>query len=386
MQKFDLITFLVVVNIGFLMLTAFLFFYIIAQKYISNLLDERKNKFLVKLEDSFLKLIIENDESEIKAIITKISNREFEYFVEFFSLYITNVKSEDLKKITQIIIKDHLFERICASTRSSDVGVRLYSIYCLGLLKIAESGPYLRNAMNDDNLLIKIIAAGSIARIKDLSYMDEVLFFLAEQKLLTFHRIAEILWEYGDEACPHFLEILQNFIAQKKVSENSTVISVVLKLLGHWKYMESAPVIASLLCPVYEKCVSGHEKIEHCPALAPKTVSDMYIIKSAIEALGTMGYTDAAKCIYQYSYSVNSEVKINCVTAFVELQSDDKIPRMKELLSDDDWNVRYAAASALYKMGYNLQQFLFEPQTENQCFERACRTVVHVLTEKSMTA
>ena len=193
MHKFDLITFLIVINTGFVIFTAFLFIYIIAQKYISNFLEEKKKKFLVKLENAFLKLIIENDESEIKIIITNLSRNEFEHFVEFFSVYISSIKSEDLKKITQIILKDNIFEKICALTKSKDIGIRLYSIYSLGLLKISESATYLRAAMKDENPLIKIIAASSIARIKDLSYIDEVLYLLADQKLLTFHRMAEIL-------------------------------------------------------------------------------------------------------------------------------------------------------------------------------------------------
>ncbi len=386
MHKFDLITFLIVINTGFVIFTAFLFIYIIAQKYISNFLEEKKKKFLVKLENAFLKLIIENDESEIKIIITNLSRNEFEHFVEFFSVYISSIKSEDLKKITQIILKDNIFEKICALTKSKDIGIRLYSIYSLGLLKISESATYLRAAMKDENPLIKIIAASSIARIKDLSYIDEVLYLLADQKLLTFHRMAEILWEYGDESCPRLLEILKKNIEKKKVHENSTIIPVILKLLGHWKYMEAAPVIAELLCPFYENCIVNHEEIKHCPALAPKNITDMYVIKSAVEALGKMMYTNAARCIYQYTYSDHSDVKINCINAFAELQDGDKFPRMKELLSDDDWNVRYASACALYKMGYNLQQFLFEPQPENKVFERACRTVVHVLTERTIAS
>ncbi len=361
MDSFDLIIFLITVNIGFIFLVIILFCYIITGKIISNYRDARKKKLFGELEDAFLPLIVSNDESGVQKVLANIGQKNLENFIEFISVYLSNIKGDDFDRIINAVYKSPAFKILCDSTTSGDLDTRLYSIYCLGLLKKPVCIDNLLNALSDANFFVRMAAVKAIAEIGCFSALDQVLDALSREKLVTSYKLSETLWSFGEEICEPLLKILKTRDGRIiKIHEEDLLTASVIEILGYFKYFDASEEIHAVL----------------------KETKINLIIKNCIYSLGKMVYTDSLRDVEKYLDSRDPEVRVSAVKAILEFRSVEKIDTLKYLLNDSDWNVRYNAAVALYEMSFDFQGYMFSPELAGQEMSRAYRTIVHVLTEK----
>ena len=361
-DSFDLIIFLIIVNIGFAMLITALFCYIIGGKIISGYRLARKNKLYQNLEDAFLVMMVENDPAPIKKILDSIRSRDLESFIEFVSVYLTNLKGDDFDKIVDVIYRSHLFKYLCDSTVSSDIDLKLYSIYCLGLIKKPTCIDNLLAALDDPNIFARMAAVASIAQTGCLDALGRVLESLSKERLVTSYKLSETLWLFGEEICPPLLDKLKKRDGKIiKIDEDDLLTAAVIDLLGHFKYFEAAGEIHTIL----------------------KETRRNAIIKSCMDSLGKMVYSEAADDIIKHLDSPDAEVRLSAVKAVLELRAEDQTGKLKLMLNDPDWNVRYNSALALHEMNFDFPSYMFSPELAGQELSRAFRTIVHVLTEKS---
>lgn len=361
MDSFDLIIFLITVNIGFLILITVLFSYIIIGKILAGYRAARKKILFQNLEDAFLPLIVLNDDSEANKILSGLKPSKLEDFVEFISIYLTNIKGDDFERIITALYKSPLFKNLCELTLSKDIDIKLYSIYCLGLMKRPACIDNLFTALEDRNFFVRMAAVKAIAQIGCLEAIERVLETLSKEKLITSYKLCEMLWLFGEDICPYIYKALQKRDGKIiKIDSDDLLTSAVIELLGYFKYFDASGEIHQIL----------------------KETSQYSIIKSCLYSLGKMVYTDAAAEIEKYLDSPNSEVRLGAVKAVLEFRSTDKIDKLKELLNDPDWNVRYNSGLALYEMNFDFQSYIFSPELAGLELNRAYRTIVHILTEK----
>lgn len=361
MDSFDLIIFLITVNIGFLILITVLFCYIIIGKVLSGYRAAQKKILFQKLEDAFLPLIVLNDDSEVNKILGGLKPEALEDFVEFISIYLTNIKGDDFDRIINALYKSPLFKNLCELTLSKDIDIKLYSIYCLGLMKRPACIDNLFTALEDPNFFVRMAAVKTIAQTGCLDALDRVLETLSKEKLITKYKLSELLWLFGEDVCPHIYKTLEKRDGKIiKIDSDDLLTSVVIELLGYFKYFDAAAGIHQIL----------------------KETPKNLIIKSCLYSLGKMVHTDAAADIEKYLDSPDSEVRLEAVKAVLEFRSTDKIDKLKELLNDSDWNVRYNSGLALYEMNFDFQSYMFSPELAGLEMTHAYRTIVHILTEK----
>ncbi len=362
MNSFDLIIFLVVVNIGFIILITLLFAYIIAGKIISGRRSARKKILFQNLEDAFLPLIVLNDESGANNVLSRIKPGELENFVEFISIYLTNIKGGDFERIVNVLYKSPLFKNLCDLTVSKDLDIKLYSLYCLGLMKRPVCIDNLLAGLKDANYFVRIASVQAIAQTGCLHALDNVLETLSKEKLITSYKLSEMLWLFGEEICPYIYKALQERDGKIiKIDQDDLLTSAVIELLGYFKYFDAGAGIHQIL----------------------KTTSKQSIIKSCLYSLGKLVYTDASPEVDKHLGSNDAEVRLEAVKAVMEFRLEDKIDRLKELLNDTDWNVRYNSGLALYEMNFDFQGYMFGPGLAGLEMSRAYRTIVHILTEKN---
>ncbi len=361
MDGFDLIIFLIVVNIGFLILVIALFCYIIIDKIIASYQIKRKHIFFKKLEDAFLSFLISNDASDIKKVLNEVSSWHIEQFIEYISIYLTNIKGNDFEKIINVIYESELYKKICDLVFVKDIDIKLYSIYFLGLMKKPVCMNILLSALEDSNFFVRIAAIKSLAQCGCFEALERALETLSKEKLMTDYKLIEILWHFGEKACPHFFEILEKKDGSLiNTASNDPIASAVIELLGYFKYFVSASLIHKIL----------------------KKASSVLIIKSCIYSLGKMVYTEALEDIEKQFDSPDSEIRLSAVKAILEFRSFSSIERLQKLLNDADWNIRYNAGLALYEMGFDFQNYMFASSSVNFEAGRVYRTIVHILTEK----
>jgi len=364
MDSFDLIIFLITVNIGFIFLVIILFGYIITGKIISNYRETRKKKLFGELEDAFLPLIVANDESGVQKTLSTIGVKNLENFIEFISVYLSNIKGDDFDRIINAIYRSPVFKILCDSTASSDLDTRLYSIYCLGLLKKPVCIDNLLNALGDGNFFVRMAAVKAIAEIKCFSALDRVLEALAREKLVTSYKLSETLWSFGEEICePLLAELKKRDGRIVRIHEEDLLTASMIEIMGYFKYFDAAEEIHAVL----------------------KETKVNLIVKSCIYSLGKMVYTDSLRAVETHLDSRDPEVRVSAVKAILEFRCVEKIDKLKSLLNDSDWNVRYNSAIALYEMSFDFQGYMFSPELAGQEMSMAYRTIVHVLTEKYTT-
>jgi len=361
MYDFDLIIFLIAVNIGFLILVFILFAYIIINKYLNNRRETYKNIFFHGLEEAFMSLLVQGRSGDAVRVVNSIKQSDYEIFIEFISIYLTNIKGADFDKIIDVLYKSTLFKNLCDSIRASNVDAKLYSIYCLGLMKKPVSINDLLFAMHDGNPFVRMAAIKAIAEIGFIDVLEEVLIALDSESYITEYKLSEILWSFGEEICPKLLRIFEKSDTKIiKIDRPSLLTSALIEIFGYWKYFASAEIIHEIL---------------------RKTDIDL-IRKSCLYSLGKMVHVGAINDVVKCLESKNSLVRLNAVNAMLELRAIDKIEKIKPLLNDADWNVRYATASALFAMNFDFQAYMFSSELASEELSKAYRTIVHVLTEK----
>jgi HEAT repeat protein len=346
---------------GFIILITFLFGYLIIGKILSGHRAAQKKIFFQNLEDAFLPLIVLNDDSEANKILGRIKPGELENFIEFISIYLSNIKGDDFERIITVLYKSPLFKNLCDLTLSKDIEIKLYSIYCLGLMKRPACIDNLLAGLQDTNFFVRMASVKAIAQTGCLHALDSVLETLSKEKLMTSYKLSETLWHFGEDICPYIFKALQKRDGKIiKTDSDDLLTSALIELSGYFKYFDAAGEIHQIL----------------------KETSKISIIKSCIYSLGKMVYTEAAADIETHLDSGDAEVRLSAVKAVFEFRSTDKIDKLKELLNDPDWNVRYNSGLALYEMNFDFQSYMFGPGLAGQEMARAYRTIVHILTEK----
>ena len=358
MIKFNLFQFLVALNFGFFLLTISLFVYLVIHKYSSGMYERLKALRFREWGDCFAEFIVAGDSVKIAKILKDLPYSEYEIFVEFASIYLGNVKGEEFQKIVDSISKSKIYEYFCAQAGTGSIDSRIYSIYCLGLLKKIECEDVIKPNLGARNVLLRIITAQALARIKCFEMLEEILAAFNSEHLLHHYKTGEILWEFGEEGCPHFKKVLEKFRDEKIVHENLYVIGPLVEVLGRFKYSAAAPLVMDML----------------------HYTDDDQVIQSCIEALGRMSCNEALPDVEKMLERGSPEIRISALNALFDMVAFDKIDKIKKLLEDDDWGVRYTAANVLFKMKYDLRGYMFDPS--GNVSPRALRTLVHLLTEK----
>jgi len=388
MVEFDLIHFLIIINISFFVLLFILFLYIFIQKYMAKIKKERETRNFKIWEDDILLLIVSNDETAIKKTIQTLQPQDYESFMDFISTYLSNIADDSLEIFIKIIKQERLLHKIHKYASTSDLSLKIYFIYFMGLLKISDNtmceknlagDPEFecqhcvykdfntrcyQNALNDPNPLIRIVTIQMIARTKRFEQIESVLNLLVTEKIFNLYKIIEILFEFTSESAPYFYKILKNQIFKIKDDKNKQIVAICMELLGIWKYLESAEEILEIL----------------------KKEKDDSLIKSCINALGKMKYQKAAEHILINLESRSYEVKISCMKALFAMNYAELTQILKKHLNDPMWEIRYVASNLLFELGYNLQEYLFDTTKVDTDTSNAYRTIVHVLTEKTIIA
>lgn len=359
MNKSNLVIFLITLNFGFFLLISFLFAYLVFQKYRNARYERLKTLRFREWGDGFAELIVNQDPGPARSMLERLPVAEYELFIEFISVYLGNIKGAEFDCIVDLIVKSEIYDFFRSQSEGGSIDNRIYSTYCLGLLRKNDSAGIVARNLRDRNVLLRIVAAQALARMKCFSALGDILEVFNTERLLHFYKTGEILWEFGAEGCEHFVRILEEYREAKIMHEKLYVIGPLVEVLGRFKYSGAAPIVMDVL--------------EH--------TDDDQVIRCCIESIGRMVFTDALPVVENYLKWSDPAVRIAAINAVYDLIAYDHSYKIRPLLDDNEWEVRYAAANALYNMKFDLRGYMFDPEMAGS--PRALRTVVHLLTEKN---
>ena len=301
----------------------------------NHLSSQRRKNLLEKNKDKWENKLYEYLEGDIP--VTEIANLiKGNYVVqwEFLKPYLTNLKGEDREKIL-ILAKEtsmtgHFFKKIKRGRKKE----RMMAASVLGKLGEKDVVSYLKNMLFSKDTAEMTFAAKAIADLKETGYMIPVFRRMLTDTHTTYEGVSEIAVRFGRDICLPANDIIQEWLDGTrdleetfKVPEEES-LSLLVDILGYYRYVEASPQLEYVLVETRSNEVIIHilkalMRLEHpvSTSLIPFLEHEDWIIRSQTAIyIGKMG---------EETYK----------------------EKIKELLTDENWWVRYYAAQALYNLG-----------------------------------
>jgi len=386
----------------FIGVTVCLILYVIYFRIIFELDKKKKARKFAVWEQNIIPLIA--NEVEIPSLIIEtIKKRDYELFAEFITPYLKDTKGDFLKRSIDV------FRTVGTEWERHQLKVsklawrRALAVQRLGEFRDQENVEDLIHALNDEDPIISMNAAGALLKMGDNELLKKVISVLLKNEHLTEELFAEILLNYES---PIDLDYLLN----KRVEKYPALSRIkVIKFIEHYNREEginrsidtikkSKKAIRILLDDenlpdeVFEEILLKYknpeeleqvlsQKVEKFPVssmskifdyigylnrlegvpilidLLGKSKNDEHTIR-LIKALGNLGSEEALPLLVDFLKSGHPVIRAQSAKALGTLKDETTLEPISKLLEDKDYWCRYNAASAIFLMGDKGREFL----------------------------
>jgi HEAT repeat protein len=348
--------------------------------------------------------LIANEVEIPSLIIETIKKRDYELFAEFITPYLKDTKGDFLKRLIDVLREVGAMEWERHQLKRSQLAWRrALAVQRLGEYRDQENVEDLIHALNDEDLIISLNAAGALLKMGDNELLKKVISVLLKNEHLTEELFAEILLNYES---PIDLDYLLN----KRVEKYSALSRIkVINFIEHYNREEgtvrsidtikkSKKAIRILLDDenlpdeVFEEILLKYknpeelervlsQKVEKFPAssmskifdyigylnrlegvpilidLLGKSKNDEHTI-CLIKALGNLGSEEALPLLVDFLKSGHPVIRAQSAKALGTLKDRTTLEPLSRLLDDEDYWCRYYAASTIFQMGERGIEFL----------------------------
>ncbi len=383
--------------------TVFLILYVIYLRIKFELYRKKKARKFAVWEQNILPLI--GSEVEIPSLIIEtIKKRDYELFAEFIAPYLKDTKGDFLKRSTDVLRKVGAMEWERHQLKHSKLTWRrALAVQRLGEFRDQENVKDLIHALNDEEPIISLNAAGALLKMGDNELLKKVISVLLKNEHLTEELFAEILLNYEspidldyllnneEEKYPALARIkVVNFVEHynreegtrrslKIIKKSKKAIRILLddenlpdqvfeEILLKYKNpeelehmlsqkVEKFPVASMNKIFEYIGYLNRLEGVPILIDLLGKSKNDEQTIR-LIKALGNLGSEEALPLLVDFLKSGHPVIRAQSAKALGTLKDETTKEPLSKLLEDEDYWCRYHAASSIFQMGEKGEEFL----------------------------
>lgn len=286
-------------------------YYPIIENYLRNQTSLTKTKNLFN-KDIDYEIIVEI----IKPLLKKYSGRQF----------------EKLKLlIKKIGVNNYYLKKLKNSNNKKE---KLKAAVILGKLEDNRALNKLKQMLNSQDSLVIIAAAWAISDIGNKKHLDKMINSLINKTNMTYEAITELLVNYDKKICDNLINFINQYLKDNTyLSEHFTVsefklLALFIDIFGYFRYKQSLSTIKKLIQ------INPHEEVI------------IHILKSLVK-IGEPIDIEFVKYLSHNNWVIRSQT----AKYLGIIKNSDHIDSLIDLLSDENWWVRYYAAKAIWNMG-----------------------------------
>ena len=387
----------------FIGVTALLILYVIYLRIKFERYKKKKARKFAVWEKNILPLIA--SEVEIPSLIIEdIKKRDYELFAEFIAPYLKDTKGDFLNRSIDVLREVGVMEWERRQLKHSKLTWRrALAVQRLGEFRDQDNVSDLIHALNDEQPVISLNAAGALLKMGDNELLKKVVMVLLKNEHLTEELFAEILLNYEST-------IDLDYLLNKEMEKYPALSRIkVINFIEHYNREEgiirSIDIIKktkkairimlndkNLPDEVFEEILLNYknpeeleqmlsQKVEKFPAdsmskvfdyigymnrlegvpilidLLCKSKNDEQTIR-LIKALGNIGSEEALPLLVDFLKSNHPVIRAQSAKALGTLKDETTLEPLSRLLDDEDYWCRYYGASTIFQMGERGIEFL----------------------------
>ena len=320
---------LIILVIAFIILTIFLF--IMGHHLIIYWREKRLNKKQKEWEPVLYQYL--GDEIKLEEVVEQIEG-DFHNLWHFLEPYCNNLSGEDFQKLRYFAIQSGMITYFKQELKEKNNKRKVRAALVLGKLQEESALPFLKEMLESDEMEVLIAAIKAIAEIGDLSLIITILKRMFNFTYFTFEGMMELLVLFDNEICKPLKALLHEREAGVRDFEETfgvaeeQVLALIIDLLGYYRHFEVIKYLENLL-----KESESEEVIIH--------------IFKALARMEMPVDVDLSPFLISESWVIKSQA-----AKYIATVRDKKyVAEIKNLLTDDNWWVRYHAARALFNLG-----------------------------------
>ena len=271
-----------------------------------------------KLRLAYIGFSADNDRIKLhQAMLSAPSKLVIDVSFEFLGL----VRGQEKESLEAELMMTVLPKLIRESLARGNEAERIEAARQIGSFKSFETIQSLKKALSDRSPSVRLSAAISLGRMGEVKDLDQILSTIGREACRS-REVRALLRAVPSEDA----DVLRQMATDKGVEPNLRAAAVItLADLGGYSYLP---------------CFEG---------LARDPVPDVAV--AALEAIGKFAHPSTAKTVLSCMASENWRIRLEAARVAGIMGADNAITKLSELMSDEEWAVRYAAASSLLALG-----------------------------------
>jgi HEAT repeat protein len=294
-------------------------FFVIVLRMVVNYQQKKLQSFINSWEEKIFDYL--SSDTSPNEIISGIPRRNYFYLLDYIKIHLQTLKDEDYDKISALVTKTKVHDFLIYKLKRNNVRKNIKASYYLGLVKSERAKELFINKLETSNDHLFSNCAIGLAKIKAVEVIDKLFSESAKHKEISYDTLLTILLEFGENVCP----ILQKQL-HKKILHDYRII--IIRTFGYYKYYSGGPEILSAL--IYSE--------------------DKNLVIESIKALGKIKYKEGLPALKRYIENKDPEIRAETIKTIGEIGDTFFEDRIFERIKDDNWQVQYNAAEALYNL------------------------------------
>ena len=264
----------------------------------------------------------------------KVSN-DYEILKDFLIPYLKNLSGEDYQLLQKLAQETGLTDFYLEKLKTGNNTEKIKAANFLGKVKEHSSLKLLQEHLYNKDKGVMTASAWAIAEIGEKDYFTLVLKNIINQTQMTYEGVTELSIQFGEGICQEIEVLLSDWLEDKKdleeiyQTDKQTIISLLIDLLGHFKYISAVNLFEDLL------------KKESHPEILIHIFKALVKIEQPIEI-----------DLKPYLNHENWVVRSQAVRYAGIIEEEIYFNLYKELLqNDDNWWVKYYAGETILQIG-----------------------------------
>ena len=233
---------------------------------------------------------------------------------------VPSLKGEAAERVTALFVGSGLVDVAHRDLDSRDSLTRIRAADALGALHVPDAKPWLVERLHQNDPLLRMACARSLAELGAVDALPEIMASLAEVDAEPGD-VEEVLLAFGSSGVPYLAGLLAGGSAGER--------RLAAVALGHIGSVQALPELRHALDD-----------------------ADDELAASAARALGQLGYTRATPPLIELMRGDRPWfVRVAAAAALGALEDPAATPALVEQLDAEEWDLRNAAARALVALG-----------------------------------
>jgi hypothetical protein len=287
---------------------------------LSNLSDEKKKlKFLSVWEKKFYNYLDSPDDPN--KILIGVKPSQYKYLLMVLRDLFSFLDGKDLESLRRVINETSLYNYLLKDLKSRKTKRIIRAAYFFGASNNQNVKAILFGHLYSKKTDVFIYCARALARINALEYAAAILHSSRYHNQLSTDILISILSEYKAEVC--------NYLMEKLKFEDDYYKRISIRIFRFHNFREAAEAVMDIL----------------------QTTTNKKLIVECIKFTGAIECVDAVPLLWEHFEHPDIEVKTSAIEALSRIGGDELVPIFVQRLYEESYEVKIAAAEALFQAG-----------------------------------